>query len=69
MKVNTIHNENCLITMEAMPDNFVDLVVTSPPYDEMREYEGNTFTEFEEVAGALFRVVKAGGVVVWVVSD
>lgn len=69
MKVNTIHNENCLLTMKAMPDNFVDLVVTSPPYDEMREYEGNTFTEFEEVAEALFRVVKLGGVVVWVVSD
>ncbi|MCY4655291.1 MAG: site-specific DNA-methyltransferase [Gammaproteobacteria bacterium] len=52
-----------------MPSDFVDLVVTSPPYDEMREYEGNNAIEFERIATELYRVLKDGGVVVWVVSD
>ena len=69
MKKNTIWNENCLDTMGRMNEGLVDLVVTSPPYDNMRQYEGNTFTEFEEIAKSLYRVVKKGGVVVWVVSD
>jgi site-specific DNA-methyltransferase (adenine-specific) len=51
-----------------MPSGFVDLVVTSPPYDEMKSYNGYTF-EFEKVCQELFRVLKQGGVVVWVVGD
>lgn len=54
--------------MARMPDGFVDLVVTSPPYDGLRKYNGYSF-DFESVAKELFRVVKVGGVVVWVVSD
>tara|TARA_R110000824_G_scaffold371762_1_gene561527 strand:- start:266 stop:1033 length:768 start_codon:yes stop_codon:yes gene_type:complete len=33
MKINKIYNEDCLETMQRMPDNFVDLIVTSPPYN------------------------------------
>lgn len=33
MEINKIYNENCLDTMSRMPDNFIDLVVTSPPYN------------------------------------
>lgn len=66
--LNKIHAENCLATMKRMPDNFVDLVVTSPPYDDLRSYNGYSF-DFESIAGELFRVVKDGGVVVWVVGD
>jgi DNA modification methylase len=51
-----------------MPDGFVDLVVTSPPYDKMREYKGYEF-RFEEIAKELYRLTKSGGVVVWVVGD
>jgi site-specific DNA-methyltransferase (adenine-specific) len=51
-----------------MPDNFIDLVVTSPPYDNLRDYKGYSFP-FEDIAKELFRVVKVGGVVVWVVGD
>ena len=51
-----------------MPDNFVDLTVTSPPYDNLRTYNGYSF-DFEAVAKELFRVTKQGGVVVWVVGD
>ena len=69
LQLNQILNENCLATMANMPDNFVDLVVTSPPYDNMREYEGNSLIEFREISLELLRVVKKGGVVVWIVGD
>ena len=69
MELNAIRNENCIDTMKMMHDGFVDLVVTSPPYDEMREYEGYKLEGFERIAVALHRVVKAGGVVVWVIGD
>ena len=54
--------------MAKMPDGFVDLTVTSPPYDNLREYKGYSFA-FEEIAKELFRITKQGGVVVWVVGD
>ena len=68
MEINKCYNENCLDTMAKMPDNFIDLTVTSPPYDNLRTYNGYSF-DFEAVAKELFRVTKKGGVVVWVVSD
>ena len=68
IELNKVYNENCLDTMKRMNDNFVDLVVTSPPYDGLRDYNGYTF-DFEPIARELFRVVKNGGVVVWVVND
>lgn len=66
--INKIHNENCLDTMAKMPDNFIDLTVTSPPYDGLRKYKGFVFP-FNEIAKELYRVTKDGGVVVWVVND
>ena len=68
MQLNTIFNEDCLNTMRAMPDGVIDLVITSPPYDDLRNYKGYSF-DFESIAKELFRVVKEGGVVVWVVGD
>ena len=68
MEINKCYNENCLDTMARMPDGFVDLTVTSPPYDDLRTYNGYCF-DFEAVAKELFRVTKQGGVVVWVVGD
>ena len=68
MEINKIFNEDCLKTMASMPDNFIDLTVTSPPYDNLRHYNGYTF-EFEKIAKELFRVTKKGGVLVWVVGD
>jgi site-specific DNA-methyltransferase (adenine-specific) len=68
MELNKIYNENCLDTMQRMPDNFIDLTVTSPPYDNLRTYKGFVFP-FEKIAKELFRVTKAGGCVVWVVGD
>lgn len=51
-----------------MPNDFIDLTVTSPPYDNLRTYNGYSF-DFENVAQELYRVTKDGGVVVWVVGD
>lgn len=68
MEINKIYNENCLDTMVKMPDNLIDLTVTSPPYDGMRTYNGYSFP-FEDIAKELFRITRQGGVVVWVVGD
>jgi site-specific DNA-methyltransferase (adenine-specific) len=68
MEVNKIYNENCLDTMANIKDNFIDLTVTSPPYDNLRTYNGYSF-DFESIAKELYRVTKEGGVVVWVVGD
>lgn len=51
-----------------MPDCFLDFVITSPPYDDIRNYNGFTF-EFEDIARQLFRVMKEGAVMIWVVAD
>jgi len=68
MENNKIYYENCLETMARMPDNFIPLTITSPPYDGLRKYNGYSF-DFEPIAKELFRVTKQGGVVVWVVGD
>lgn len=66
--LNKILNGNCVDLMAQLPDNSVDLVVTSPPYDNLRTYKGYSFP-FDEIVTQLHRVIKDGGVVVWVVSD
>lgn len=68
MEINVNYNESNLETMAKMPDCFIDLTVTSPPYDDLRTYNGYSF-DFESIAKELFRVTKQGGVVVWVVGD
>ena len=54
--------------MANLQSDSVDLTVTSPPYDNLRTYNGYTF-DFEGIARELYRVTKPGGVVVWVVGD
>ena len=68
IQIDTIYNEDCIETMKRMPDNFIDLTVTSPPYDNLRKYNGFCF-DFENVAKQLYRVTKEGGVLVWNVGD
>lgn len=68
MQLNVIYNEDCLDTMARMPDEFVQATITSPPYDDLRDYEGYAFN-FEKTAESLLRITKPGGVVVWVVAD
>ena len=59
---------DCLEKMKDIPDVSIDLTVTSPPYDNLRKYNGYVF-DFEGIAKELYRVTKDGGVVVWVVGD
>jgi site-specific DNA-methyltransferase (adenine-specific) len=72
MEVNKIYNEKCLDTMARMPDGFVDLTVTSPPYDNLRKYTGEmAWSEevWKHIIKELYRVTGHGGVVMWNVSD
>jgi len=79
MKKNILYNENCLDTMSKMESESIDLILTSPPYDDLRtynkhlsgnktQYNGYSFP-FEDICKELYRITKKGGVVVWVVGD
>lgn len=61
------HGDNCEV-LASMPAESVDLVVTSPPYDDLRTYGGHSW-DFYGVAWLLKRVLKPGGVLVWNVAD
>ena len=66
--INQIITGDCLEVMKQFPDNSIDLVVTSPPYDNLRAYKGYVF-DFSNIAKELYRVTKQGGFLVWVVGD
>lgn len=66
--LNRVIHGNCTEIMPYIPNECVDLTVTSPPYDNLRTYNGYSF-DFERIAKELHRVTKPGGVVVWVVGD
>lgn len=68
IELNKIYNEDCLEGMKRIQDGFIDLTVTSPPYDNLRKYNGFSW-DFESTAKELYRVTKDGGVVVWVIGD
>lgn len=68
MEFGNIYNENCLDTLNRMPDGLIDMTITSPPYDNLREYNGYHFP-VKEIADSLFQKTAPGGVVIWVVGD
>ena len=68
MKYDYIKCGNCIELMKELPNNYIDLTVTSPPYDNLRKYNGFVY-DFKSVAQELYRITKQGGVVVWVVGD
>lgn len=68
LELNKIYCMDNVAGMKLMNDETVDLTVTSPPYDNLRTYNGFSW-DFESVAKELFRITKDGGVVVWVVGD
>jgi len=77
--LNDIIQGSNVETLAKFPDECIDLTITSPPYDGIRNYNkklntkqklvGNYSFPFEELAQQLFRVTKPGGVVVWNVAD
>lgn len=66
--LNNIYCDDCITLMNKLPEEYIDLTVTSPPYDNLRDYNGYSF-DCEGIAKQLYRITKAGGVVVWVVGD
>ncbi len=68
LPLNKIICGDAVEVMRTMPSDSVDLVITSPPYDDLRNYNGYSFN-LEGMAKGLFRVMKKGGVIVWVVGD
>lgn len=64
----TLYLGDCLDVMATIPADAIDLTVTSPPYDNLRTYNGYAF-DFEGIAREMYRVTKPGGVVVWIVGD
>ena len=54
--------------LRRVPAGSIDLTVTSPPWDDLREY-GRHAWDFAAVARELYRVTAPGGVLVWVVGD
>lgn len=59
---------DCKNTLKDIQTKSIDLILTSPPYDNLRDYKGFSF-DFESIADELFRVLKNGGVMVWIVGD
>ena len=68
IETGKIFHENCIETLERMPADCLDMTITSPPYDDLRDYNGYHFP-VEQIACGLFRTMKNGGVVIWVVGD
>ncbi len=68
MELNKLYCIDNISGMKQIQDNSINLTVTSPPYDKLRNYNGYSF-DFENVAKQLFRVTKDGGVIVWIVGD
>lgn len=69
---NKIINADCMDILRQLPDKCVDLVMTSPPYDNLRTYNDTcnwSFDVFKPIANELYRVMKDGGVIVWNVAD
>lgn len=68
MSTQEIIQGDCLEVMRKFPDETFDLCLTSPPYDNLRDYNGYSF-DFESTAKEIYRVLKEGAVCVWVVGD
>ena len=76
MTNNKIYNESCLDTLSKMPDSFIDCVITSPPYWQLRDYGypeqwglEPTFEEYLnhlwQMMDEIYRVLKPTGTV-WI---
>jgi site-specific DNA-methyltransferase (adenine-specific) len=68
MEKNKIYLEDNLVTLSKTPNNYYDMVITSPPYDGIRKYNGFAF-DIDTLTTELYRTMKNGGVIVWVVND
>lgn len=67
-KINEVHNIEALEGLKQLPDNSIDLMVASPPYDNIRDYKGFKI-DLKGIGKELFRIMKDGGIVVMVMQD
>jgi DNA modification methylase len=66
--IDNVYFSDCVEGMMNIPDNSIDLVVTSPPYDNLREYNGFSF-DLHKTGEQIFRILKEGGIAVMVIQD
>lgn len=72
LETNKIYNDDNINILKQLDSNSIDMVLTSPPYDDLRVYKNTltwNFDIFKQVANELARIIKDGGVIVWIVSD
>ncbi len=67
--LNTIINADCLEAMKDIPDESVDAVITSPPYDNIMEYNGSWMLDLPSVGKQISRVLKDGGTASVLIQD
>ena len=68
LDINKIYCMDNVLGMGMLDECCVDMTLTSPPYDDMRNYNGFSF-DLDGVINELYRVTKVGGVIVWIVGD
>lgn len=68
ININQIICGNCVDVLKNIDDCFIDLTLTSPPYDNLRKYNGYQFP-LDNIISELYRITKNGGVIVWIVAD
>ncbi len=67
--INDVYCIDCVEGMKGIPDNSVDLIVTSPPYDGIRDYNGKFDFNLSETGRQCFRILKSGGIAAMVIQD
>jgi len=68
-ELNNVYCGDCVEQMKKIPENSIDIVVTSPPYDKVRDYNGNIKFNLHETGKQIFRILKDGGIAVMVIQD
>lgn len=67
-----LYNNDCLNVLQSFDNESIDLFLCSPPYDDIRTYNNElewNFKIFKSIANEMFRTLKQGGRIVWVVGD
>lgn len=66
--LNTIQHIDCVEGMKKLPDESVDLMVTSPPYDGIRKYNGFNY-DLHAAGKEIYRLLREGGIAMMVIQD
>ncbi len=68
-EINNVYCGDCVEQMKKIPDNSIDLVVTSPPYDQIRDYKDKPEFDLHATGKEILRILKDGGIAVMVIQD